>query len=609
MRKIIIYFFIKFYKIKNFFSFVFVVQGVRVCLVVILFLGLVNLTMSYGIEPQSEEKSIKNQHDSMRRQALTKRSLKSLTLDEKIGQLFVIPACQLRGKDHFEDLQHLICERKIGGVLMKQGTAEGQRNFINELQQFSHLPLLCIQDGEWGVGMQLSDVIVFPRNLTLGAIQDFTLLFQLGQEIGKQCRLVGVHLNLAPVCDVNCHPQNPIIHTRSFGENPLQVAIRSQFVMCGIQSMGVLACAKHFPGHGGTATDSHIDLPLIQQDWQRLKNVELLPFKSLIQAGVKAVMSAHLCVEAIVEETLLPATFSRRMITDLLQMELGFNGLVISDALNMKALSKYYSPDQIALRTLLAGHDLLLYGDHIAPNVDQILRSDVPQAMTAIKNSVEKGEISEEFIDAKVSKILKIKEEISLFEGVAEECIEHLVERIHSPEAHALKRKLFQEAITVVRNESLLPLREKNIALIEWGESPVFANRMDIDRFSLSDPKLFEKAREYSCLVLSLAKLSNAPPNFGLNEQDEEILWILSGLKIPIVAVVFGTPYSLSKMPLFDGIVIAYEKQNEAQEAAADVVLGRISPKGRLPVSVFPHFALGTGLDYQSKTPPEKIRG
>ncbi len=555
MRKIITCFFINLHKvlILNIFSFAFAVQGVA------------------------------------------EQSLRSLTLDEKIGQLFIVSACQLRGKDHFEDLQNLICERKIGGVIMKQGTADGQRIFFNKLQQLSHLPLLCLQDGEWGVSMRLSDVIVFPRNLTLGAVQDFALLFQLGREIGKQCRLVGAHINLAPVCDVNCTAQNSIIHMRSFGEDPFQVAIRSHLVMSGIQSMGVIACAKHFPGHGDTITDSHEDLPLVEHEWHRLRQVELLPFRYLIQAGVKAVMSAHLCAKSIVEESLLPATFSHRIITDLLQKKLGFEGLVITDALNMNALSKYYSPDQIAIRALLAGHDLLLYGDHIAPNVDQILRNDIPQAIAAIKIRVEKGEIPEELIDARVSKILKVKEGIGLFEEMQDRSIENLTEKINSPEAYDLKKKLFQEAITVVRNEGLLPLEERNAALIEWGESPVFANKIAADRFSLEDPELFEKVKKFSCLIVSLAKLSNGWPNFGLGEQDEKILQILSGLKIPTVAVVFGTPYSLSKIPLFDGIVIAYEKQNEAQEAAADVLLGKISPKGRLPVSVLPHFALGTG--------------
>jgi beta-glucosidase-like glycosyl hydrolase len=387
---------------------------------------------------------------------------------------------------------------------------------------------------------------------------------------------------------------------RSFGEDPVQVAIRSQCVMRGIQSMGVLACAKHFPGHGDTAIDSHVGLPVLEHDWKRLQRVELFPFLCLIEAGVKVVMSGHLCLSAIVEEPLLPATFSKKMITDLLQTQFGFKGLVISDALNMKALSRDYSPSQIAIKALLAGHDLLLYGDHIAPNVDQILRNDVPQAIAAIKAAVEKGEISEALIDAKVEKILKVKEEMGLFKSITHGPIENLIGKINTPEACALKRKLFQEAITVVRNEeSLLPLKEENIALIEWGESPVFANKVNVARFSLNDSQLLDKVKKYSCLVLSLAKFSFTAPNFGLDADDEKRLNALSKCGIPIVAVVFGTPYALSKLPLFHAIVVAYEKQNEAQDAAADIILGQLPPKGRLPVSVPPHFALGTGINYK----------
>jgi beta-N-acetylhexosaminidase len=516
-------------------------------------------------------------------------ALSSLTLEEKIGQLFIIPACQLRGDDHFEDLEKLIQDGKVGGIILKQGTAEGQRILIQNLQRLSSIPLLCVQDGEWGVAMRLSDVLAFPRNLTLGAVQDLALLYELGQEIGRQCRLVGTHLNLVPVCDVNCNPQNPIIHMRSFGEDPIQVALRSRLVMCGIQSMGVMACAKHFPGHGDTVVDSHVDLPVIAHDWERLQRVELLPFRTLIQAHVKAIMSAHLYVEALAEEALLPATFSQRTITDLLQKELGFQGLVISDALNMKALSRRYSPGQTAIKALLAGHDLLLYGDHLAPDIDQILRSDVPQAIAALKACVENGTLSEALIDAKVSKIFKAKEELGLFEGRPDEELADLAGRINSPHALALKKKLFQEAITVVRNEGLLPLLEGKIGLIEWGESPVFASRVSADRFSLNDPELFEKVKEYTCLVIALSRYSTVPPDFGLRAQDGAALAALSKWGIPTVAVVFGSPYALAKLPLFEAVLVAYEMEKEAQEAAADVLFGRLTAKGRLPVTVKPY--------------------
>lgn len=527
--------------------------------------------------------------------------LENLTLEQKIGQMIIIPACELRGDDHFEDLQRLIQKGWVGGILLKQGTAEGQRSLIERLQKLSPVPLLCVQDGEWGVAMRLTDVISFPRNLTLGAVQDLALLYQLGQEIGKQCKLVGAHLDLAPVVDVNCNPRNPIIHMRSFGEDPSQVAKRGEKVMRGIQSTGVMACAKHFPGHGDTATDSHVDLPIIGHDAEHLQKVELIPFQKLINANVQAILTAHLYVKALAEVALLPATFSHQIVTDLLQKKMGFRGLVLTDALNMKALAKHYSPGEIAIKATIAGHDMLLYGDHIAPNIDQILRNDIPQAIAALKSAVEKGEISEELIDSKVSKILQAKEKCGLFKPDLK--IENVTGKINSSQAYALKKKLFEEAITVVRNEGVLPLQKSKIAIVEWGQSPVFKMHFEADVFSLIDPELLLKMQDYSCIVLALSGYTNAPPDFNLGAKELAQLTALSKKGIPCVAVVFGTPYSLSALPLFDAIVVAYENELEAQEAAAQVLLGHLSPKGHLPVSVLPHFPLGTGISWKRKIP------
>lgn len=525
---------------------------------------------------------------------------KPLSLEEKIGQLFIIPVSQLLGEDHIEDLKGLIREGKAGGILLQQGTAQGQRALIEKLQKISPLPLLCIQDGEFGVAMRLSDVIPFPRNLTLGAVQDLSLLYQLGQEIGRQCSLVGAHINLAPVIDVNSNPQNPIIHVRSFGEDPFQVALRGEVVMRGLQSMGIFACMKHFPGHGDTSIDSHIDLPYVEHDRAQLQKVELFPFHWLIQSGVKSVMSAHLYVNALAEADLLPATFSHEIITALLQKQFDFSGLIISDALNMRALVKSYTQGEIAMKTLLAGHDLLLYGDHIAPNIDQILRFDVPEAFHALKAAVENKEISEELIDARVHKIIQAKRSLGLFERSFYKAEENLAELINSSEAYALKKRLFEEAITVIRNEGVLPLIGGKIAIIEAGNPSFFKaiieEQLDAEVFSLSDPQLFTKIQHCSCAIVALSKLTTALPNFELESNEEAILYGLSKSEIPIVAIVFGTPYSVARLPLFSAIVIAYENEKEAQEAAAEVILGRRSPKGRLPVSIKPFFEVGTGL-------------
>ncbi len=514
----------------------------------------------------------------------------TLTLDEKIGQLFIIPACELRGEEHFEDLKKLLQQGRAGGILLKQGTAAGQRALIDKLQKLSPLPLLCIQDGEWGVAMRLSDAISFPRNLTLGAVQDLSLLYQLGQEIGRQCRLVGAHMNLAPVVDVNSNPLNPIIHMRSFGSDPLQVALRAEKVMSGIQSMGVLTCAKHFPGHGDTSVDSHVDLPFVAHNSETLEKIELFPFKWLIDAGVKSIMSAHLYVDALAEKPSLPATFSQKIISSLLQKEWGFQGLVVSDALNMRALAKNYSAGQIAVQTFLAGHDLLLYGDHIAPNIYQILRYDLPEAFEALKSACLNQEISEEEIDRRVSKILKVKQELGLFENAACLPIENLTGQINSPEAASLKKQLFEEAITLVSNDGILPLKEEYCALIERGKSPWFASAIrqscDAPAFDLADPDLMRKVNGCSCLILVLSNRGDPSSHFQFTQREAEALETLSACPIPVIAVIFGTPYTLSKLPLFSATLVAYENEREAQEAAAEVLLGKREARGRLPVSL-----------------------
>lgn len=523
-----------------------------------------------------------------------------LTLEEKIGQLFIIPVSQLLGDDHIEDVKELIRAGRAGGILLQQGTAQGQRAIIEKLQGIAPLPLFCVQDGEYGVAMRLSDVLAFPRNLTLGAVQNLSLLYQLGQEIGRQCLLVGAHINLAPVVDVNSNPLNPIIHVRSFGEDPFQVALRGEMVMRGMQSMGIFACMKHFPGHGDTSIDSHIDLPSVEHDRTELQKVELFPFQWLVQSGIKSVMSAHLCVNALAEEDQLPATFSHKIITTLLKNQFDFNGLIISDALNMKALAKSYAPGEIALNTLLAGHDLLLYGDHIAPNIDQILRHDLPEAFQTLKGAIENQLIPEELIDDKVDKIIQAKKRLELFDRSYAASEENIADKINSPEAFALKKRLYEEAITVIRNEKTLPLTEGKVAIVEAGNSSFFKalleEQLDAEVYSLSDPQLITKIQHCSCAVVALSKLTNTPPHFELESNEEAALYGLAKSEIPIVAVIFGTPYSVARLPLFSATVVAYENEKEAQEAAAEVVLGRLSPKGRLPVTVEPFFGAGTGL-------------
>lgn len=470
-------------------------------------------------------------------------TLSKMSVEEKIGQLFIIPACPLRGDEHLADLAGLIIQKQIGGLILKQGTPEGQVALINRLQSLSDLPLLCLQDAEWGLNMRLEGTVRFPKNLTLGAIQDNHLLYDLGKEIGRQCKQVGAHINLAPVVDVNTDPKNPIIHRRSFGDDPKEVAARGLLVMQGMQESGILACAKHFPGHGAVSVDSHVDLPMAQE-------LQLYPFQQMIQGGVSAILTAHLLGPGFDG----PATFSKQLISGELK---DFKGLVITDALNMQALARYFSVQEIALNAFLAGHDLLLYGDHIAPNIDQILRQDLPQAISALTAAFHQGIFSESELDEHVLKILKVKERLNLHQ---ERMVPPPTE-LHTKEALALKRELYRRAITLIRNEQgLVPLpKDTPIMLLQTREHPYFTETLS--------------RHVVICDQAEIVVLAT----------DEQIPEPLVNKKM--IRVHFGSPYTLDPSDAA-AILLAYEDDQEAQIAAANALSGTLEPIGILPVKL-----------------------
>lgn len=468
-------------------------------------------------------------------QILFAYEINSLSLEEKIGQLFVVPARYSEDGSHKQDLINIINNYHIGGIILKQGDPVCQVKLIEELQAESKIPLLCVQDAEWGLSMRLKNTVKFPKNLTLGAIQDNSLIYRLGKEIGRTCNLVGNHLNLAPVVDVNCNPKNLVIHTRSFGEDPQNVTSKALAYISGLAFERILTCAKHFPGHGDTAVDSHVDLPIINHPFERLVEIELVPFAAAIEAGIPCIMTAHLSFPSL--EPLLPVTFSSKIVTELLKKQMGFHGLVITDALNMRALTNYYQTHEIGLKALLAGHDLLLYGDHIAPNIARILTQDVPQAFNRIKKAILDGELAEKELDAHVEKILKTKESLN-FSLTSE----NLLEKINSDEAKQLKRELYRSAITLVSDPlHLIPLSSSDDAVI-------------ISLYESPTPEMVESIRQL---------------------QKEK----------PVIVVLYQSPYSLFHFDKSMTLIMAYENDPDAEEAAKDLIFGNLIPTGKLPIS------------------------
>ncbi|NGX56491.1 MAG: Beta-hexosaminidase, partial [Candidatus Anoxychlamydiales bacterium] len=308
--------------------------------------------------------------------------IENMSLDEKIGQLFMAPLCPKRDVLHFDDINYLIKNYHIGSFIVKQSDPKSQIDALNYFQNLSELPLLISADAEWGLGMRMDNTISYPKNIYLSKIKEDEILYELGDEIARQLKLVGVHINLAPVVDVNDDIKTPSIGMRTFGSDVINISNKAKKVALGMEDNNVLSCMKHFPGYSDILVDPHLDLPSNDHDLNRLKSVDFIPYQNLIKEGVSCIMTAHIMLPKLDS---VPATMSKFIIQDLLRGYLNFKGLIITDALNMKALTNLYSIEEIAINAHIAGNDILLYGDHINPNIDDIINNQIPRAFRAIK--------------------------------------------------------------------------------------------------------------------------------------------------------------------------------------------------------------------------------
>lgn len=500
-------------------------------------------------------------------QSWAEKTLSQLTLDQKIGQLFMPPACPLREEDHRRDWAVLIEKFHIGNAILKHSDPLTQVKFLNDFQSVSKIPLLIAADAEWGLAMRMKQTLAFPKNRTLGAMEDLDLIFQVGREIGRQAKQVGIHLNLAPVADVNTNPANPIIGMRAFGEDPTQVAACVAAMVRGIQSAGILACAKHFPGHGDTSVDSHHALPLVPHARDRLEAVEFVPFRRAVLEGVGAIMSAHLLVPAIDPEQ--PSTLSFACLTGILKEELGFDGLIVSDALNMKALAN--NPEEIAIGAFQAGCDLLLYGDHFDPNIDQILREDIPRAWKALKSRLEDGTLSEERLNESVAKILRAKERLGLHLSI-KLSEKGLFASLHSEEAVLLKKKLFKEAVVLKGDLFSLPFKKTAYLSIGGPDemckafSARFSAAPDLgatERIQLSD-----QLKDFDTVAIGIHQFGPRERNYGFSLDCIDLIRSFP----KSVLCFFGTPYALSLFSHSGPLLIGFENDSDVQEAVLDIL-------------------------------------
>jgi beta-glucosidase-like glycosyl hydrolase len=418
--------------------------------------------------------------------------------------------------------------------------------------------------------MRLNDTINFPKNMTLGAIADESLIYEVGKEIGKQCRAIGVHVNFAPVVDINSNPENPIIGIRSFGEFKEEVARRGKIFAKGLQDAGCIACAKHFPGHGDTCVDSHLDLPVVEHTINRLEQEELYPFKILIDSGVGGIMSAHLAVPAI-DDSCLPASVSRLIVTDLLKKKLGFEGLVFTDGMNMGGITKMFRPEEAALRAIHAGNDILLCPLDVENSIDYLVQ--------AVKN----GLLDEKEIDEHVLKILKVKEQLALHESRLIP-IDGIDSILHSEHAINLKKRLYQNAITVIHNDDrVLPLEcvsRSNVGIVDigcnLGYDDVSNLSLPLDAGEIWFNKALGELADFDTIVLRLFKVSKKQGVYGrvpeIDSVVKRLFCELDRLDKKIVIILCMSPYALRFLPNVPTIV-AYENDPDAVEAAIETLL------------------------------------
>ncbi|MES2005113.1 MAG: glycoside hydrolase family 3 N-terminal domain-containing protein [Bacteroidota bacterium] len=554
-----------------------------------------------------------------------KKKFRKLSKDERIAQLMIIRAHSNLGPAHVAEVTEFIKKYNVGGLCFFQGGPIRQALLTNQYQSIAKTPLLISIDGEWGLGMRLDSVINYPRQLMMGATSDAKLIYEFGKAVGEQCKRIGIQVNFAPDVDVNNNPLNPVINDRSFGEDKYKVALYGVEYMKGMQDVGVMASAKHFPGHGDVSVDSHKDLPVINKTREQLDNLELYPFREMIKAGVGSIMTAHLSIPSIDTTANLPSSLSNKNVTGLLRNELGFRGITFTDALEMQGVTKFFPQGDASVMSLIAGNDLLC------------LPGDIPGSIAKVKEAIKDGRLSWDDINTKVKKVLLAKYHLGLNKVTVIDTT-GLVTDLNT-QANHIKTLLSNNALTLVRkqNENSFPITAgKRVAYICMGSPTenVIAAKMraeynaDVYLFGskkavgkeLQDDKnpvtIVEKSdsagalqlinaiqqKNYDVIVVGLHNFSRRPANnFGISNPS---VYLLNGLQSSkTITLVFGNPYALKNIANAPNLVACYEDDDITQEAAVALLQGKIQAKGKLPVTVTENMKFGEGIVYNSYFP------
>mgnify|MGYP000885645047 CR=1 FL=1 len=531
----------------------------------------------------------------------------TLTPTQRLAQLFMVAAYSNKDMKHVREIRDLIQNYHIGGLIFMQGGPVREAKLNNYYQSLSKTPLLISIDGEWGLAMRLDSTPKYPRQMTLGAIQNDSLIFEMGRQIAKECKRMGIHVNFAPVADVNNNALNPVIGMRSFGENKNNVANKAVMYMKGLQAEGVMANGKHFPGHGDTDTDSHKALPIITGCKERLDTLELVPFQKLFDEGLSSIMVAHLFVPCYDSTKNTASTLSTKIVNDLLKTKMGFKGLVFTDALNMKGVASFYEPGMVDVKALLAGNDVLLFAEN------------VPKAIEQINLAVKRGDITQEEIDARCKKILKAKYWCGLNKNQFVNT-KHLYSDLNTKQSEVMNTKLAEASVTLLKNENaILPLKNLDslkIICLSVGEktenaftntlkkyTSITFNSIEHDATPKEKDTLLEKIKNYDLVILEVNKTSYKPENnFGCTAGSIDFISKVITKK-PTITCLFSNPYLINKLVDIEkskAVLELYENNRFSQKAAAEAIVGAIKVNGKLPVST-KWFVLETGLELKNK--------
>ena len=513
-----------------------------------------------------------------------------LSMDERIGQLYIVALYTNKDQNHISGVRKLVEQERIGGIILMQDDAEQEIALVNEFQKKSKVPMLFGMDAEWGLYQRIKTAHKFPWAMTLGAIQDNNLVYEMASKIAEDAKKMGIYWNFAPVVDVNTNPKNPIIGNRSFGSDVQNVIAKSLAYAQGLQDNGVLAAIKHFPGHGDTDVDSHLDLPVVKHSLDRLNKIELAPFKALMDKKIGGAMIAHLYVPQLEKGKNIPASISYDIVTNLLKNKFRYEGLVITDALNMNAVAKKYPAGELDLRAFKAGNDVLLFSQ------------DVPTGKKLIKEAIQKGEISEKRLEESVKKILKTKYLLGLqnLRALSSEGINNVLNN----DSHSkISEKLYANALTLLKDEKqLFPLREKEVYYLPLEEAS-------------HEVFLQELSKEIKVKKISFKEIQSIPENavviIGLHKDNStaykpyKVSWeskrLINQVKSrnKVILNVFGSPYALQNVDIsgISSVLVSYENNPLSMKATAEAYLGKQKINGRLPVVVNEQIKYGMGID------------